>query len=263
MVILREAPWLRMKARKASTATPRRMTPCPMSTPVPFRESHTRDDHPQVIVYLDGGEARVVPAIDQLLLHEPRELSLRQLRLHESHPRERLDLYTTPTHGQASLQSRLRERLPVSTHGAWYLDWAQLECLLDPVVLLVTVVVLGRAQSVGHSWRQASTHQPSLGQSRLCCSEPAMGGEDTLLPRPPSAPPKSMQVAAYPPCCRRWGRRSRRWGRPCTGCPSCGQHTRPGGKPQWPALSGLPSRGLSGLKQAGGTYRWCGVGLAR
>ena len=75
------------------------------------------------IAYLNGGEARVEPALDELLFYEPIQLALRQHGVDEIHLSVRVDL-----------------------------DPAQAKRLLQPVVLLVAIVVLGGAQGVRHTF---------------------------------------------------------------------------------------------------------------
>ncbi len=53
---------------------------------------------------LNGGEARVIPTIDNLLIDEPLKLSLRQERVAEIQAAVILDLYWAQLHGDLELQ---------------------------------------------------------------------------------------------------------------------------------------------------------------
>ena len=97
VMTLLEAPWLMMKLFNASTFTPatRRTTPTIGCSRLGQRvRMRTSSD-----TALDGGEARVEPALHQALLHEPVQLPLGQHRMHEVHLPKGLDVHLAQPQG--------------------------------------------------------------------------------------------------------------------------------------------------------------------
>ena len=143
VMTLLEAPWLMMKLFNASTFTPatRRTTPTIGCSRLGQRvRMRTSSD-----TALDGGEARVEPALHQALLHEPVQLALGQHRMHEVHLPEGLDVHLAQSQGVLrECKGKGLRKLAVSGEK----DGRNLQ----PVVLFVAVVVLGGAQRVRDSF---------------------------------------------------------------------------------------------------------------